>query len=71
VLSTIVASVATSYASSHEGVSALGAAATTEGYVMAFLIAAVLFGVSAVMAMVLLPSTAQLEARLATAATAD
>jgi len=66
-LSTIAASVTTSYLAGHSGGSRLAQIAATHGYVVVFMISAGLFGVGAVMAAMLFPSKARIAALRAAA----
>jgi hypothetical protein len=68
VLSTISATVTTNYLASHAANSEVAKVAATHGYVIAFAIAAGLFGVGVVMCGLLFPSKAKLTAMRAAAA---
>jgi EmrB/QacA subfamily drug resistance transporter len=62
VMSTIAASVTTSYASSHGTVVGFDAAAATHGYTTVFLASALIFAVGGILAAALFPSKARLSA---------
>jgi hypothetical protein len=64
VLSTVVASATASYAQHHRGADHLAAVAATHGYTSAFTIAAILFGVGAVITTLIMPSRPVHQARL-------
>ncbi|HEX4395800.1 MAG TPA: MFS transporter [Mycobacterium sp.] len=64
VLSTVAASATASYAQHHRGADHLAAVAATHGYTSAFTIAAILFGVGAVITTLIMPSRPVHQARL-------
>jgi hypothetical protein len=66
-LSTIFASAAASYASAHAHTAGLAAVASIHGYTVAFEVAAVLFGVGLLIAMLILPPRRAARARAAEA----